>query len=128
MANYLEGMTGFEVIGGTPGTSSPWLNQGGAMGDLQKGAETIKQGAKSLTNGTGIFGGIKDFFTKPTDQLLPEGGKIGELSRSIAGANDWINDYFVRGVVIILGFIFIAAGLAIMGRGETVVQVVKGAA
>lgn len=40
------------------------------------------------------------------------------VKAKVAGASSWITDLFLRGVVIILGFIFIAVGLTMFKNGS----------
>jgi len=68
---------------------------------------------------TGIAGGSNPEGTGTANDTGALGGLFGSGGSSGNGSlTDTVNAYFVRAVVIILGFIFVAAGLALLGRGE----------
>ena len=135
MANYLDGMTGFEVVGGSAGASSPWSNQGGAFQSVAASPFATPDYLKGITAdtfiGAGVAGGTNPEGIgtplDPSKQSFLNSGNV-DLGAGLRGANDWINEYFVRGVVIILGFIFVAAGLATMGHSDTAINVLMKAA
>jgi len=59
----------------------------------------------------------------PTEGGSTNPGKSAPQAASVSGS---IANYFVRGVLVILGFIFVAVGLAMFGRTNAVASVVKG--
>lgn len=134
--------SGFEVVGGTAGASSPWVNQGGT---LAGGVQTLEAGASSLAQGgSGLAESVQGSSGSSPATLLGAAGAAltgstpagcnpldpttwGTCATGSSGGN-WttaIDSYFVRAVVVILGFVFVAAGLSLMGRGGPVEAVLE---
>jgi hypothetical protein len=89
------------------------LGSGGAKSSgLSSGAGN--QGGEGGGNYTGLGSGFKvpNMSDVLTGMMNGPGGASGSQSGWIAGLEKWMEGWFIRFALIVLGFIFIAAGLA----------------
>lgn len=56
----------------------------------------------------------------------PDGGETGNTKSGTAGIETWLESWFIRLTVIILGFIFIATGLSMLGKNPISVGIAEG--
>lgn len=107
MASALATVTG--EIGGSPVnlfTGTPGLP--GAQAQNDSGGFLNSLGSSPI--GSFIGGGIQDLGTSIIGGLSPDGSSLSNAAKSAGSSTNW-TELFLRGVVIILGFIFVAIGL-----------------
>lgn len=129
----LAGLSSWDVVGGTPGVVSPWANQGGTfqgtLQSIQSGAASIVKNAPTL--GSDPTMSLQGIIGNPAGDIIPGASNSGTATgTNTAGAaaaslTTAINSYFIRAVVVILGFIFVAAGLALLGKGPLTAVISK---
>jgi len=107
---------------------------------LSSGQSALLQVAQAADTGTqltpeqqsieqGIFGTIPGLFVNPNDSVTGWGG-IGNATGDAIGnavSGGWLNQYFIRGAVILLGIIFVIGGVFML-RGIDPVEVAAAAA
>lgn len=144
-------MAGFDLPGATIDATDIMLNVGvGGVGlgapspfafgnpldspIVQPGSDPFKllsAGFGNLNPATTPGGSVNPVATATgTDQPTPsQGGSTtpGQSAPQASAVPGSIANYFVRGVIIVLGFIFVAVGLAMFRSNETIAAVVKGA-
>ena len=101
---------------GLPGTGNPNLTEGtkSIPGFLAEGASSLEEGASSLL---GNLIPSDSAFSAANSLLNPLGSAIGAAT-GITSTNSEISDFFLRAVVIILGFIFVAVGLSMFKTSD----------
>lgn len=95
--------------------TSDWTTRGSIDGfpTLQEGVQQIKTAGAALSgNGAAASGSTM--------------ANSGGAPSPNASAGTSISDYLVRGTVIVLGFIFVAVGLALFKNNTTIIETVKG--
>lgn len=110
--NYITGDIGGQtqnIFVGTPGLP------GGAV----SGGNGFLDSIGSSTAGSFIGGGVQNIGNALVGAFMPANSAAANASASLGTTS--IADYFFRGVIIILGFIFMAVGLS-MFRQAVVIQ------
>lgn len=102
--------------------STPYTIQGATLGGNSSGG--------TVTNSTGASAVPNQVVTNPlgnSGTITPQQPATAAASSSVSPGS--IADYFARAVIIILGFIFVAEGLRMLGITKTgPVQMVRNAA
>lgn len=119
--NTVAGGTGDDTISDKAGEKSAGVGIHTIMGDILNGniGDAIAGLAgvdTSNVKGRSIITGIMDIFgignVAPGEGLATAAGSL----ETAENAGNWIYEYFLRIVIIILGLIFVAVGLAMFGK------------
>lgn len=115
MPSYIDGNIGgvaTPIFVGTPGVP-------GAQ--AQNGLQGFFSSIGASPAGQLIGGGATSIGASIIGAFSPEGSTTSNAAAQVVGHNTNITDLFLRGVVIILGFIFVAIGLSMFRDHSTVI-------